>query len=58
MYEEGLSQEVKDQLLQFLEESRESARQEQEERLTQELQEEKILSEILNRSSIHKVLRV
>ena len=57
MYEEGLNQETKVQLLQFLEESRESARIEEEERRNLHRQEQKIFTETLNKSYTHKVMR-
>lgn len=57
MYEEGLSQAVKDQIVQFLQESRESARQEEQERLTQQFEEDRILTEAINSINIHEVIR-
>ncbi|XP_045118141.1 flocculation protein FLO11-like isoform X2 [Portunus trituberculatus] len=54
MYEDGLSQETKTQLLQFLEESRESARMEEEERKNLQRQEQRIMAETLSQSSMQK----
>ncbi|KAK8401901.1 hypothetical protein O3P69_001184 [Scylla paramamosain] len=54
MYEDGLSQETKAQLLQFLEESRESARLEEEERQILQRKEQRIMAETLSKSSMQK----